>query len=137
MHAWDVRMQVSDLAGFMCTEGEITHKYKYKLLRAAFSHLPGAKEAAVQMPTKVTARLVIARGTTADMANMLVTCSWHAGLSIFSSWCRAQTVQPFACGILGLGHAQFSCPDQPAISHSLCLRLLLHRYQNDGSWTVR
>lgn len=48
-----VCVQVSDLAGFMCSEGEITHKYKYKLLRAAFSHLPSAKDFAIQMPTKV------------------------------------------------------------------------------------
>lgn len=49
-----IKLPVSDLAGFMCSEGEITHKYKYKLLRAAFSHLPSAKDFAIQMPTKVT-----------------------------------------------------------------------------------
>ena len=46
-------MQVGDLAGFMCCEGEILHKYKYNLLRAAFSNLPSAKEPGIQMPTKV------------------------------------------------------------------------------------
>lgn len=46
-------MQVGDLAGFMCTEAEVVHKYKYKLLRATFSNLPAGKEQAVQIPTKV------------------------------------------------------------------------------------
>ena len=46
-------VQVGDLAGFMCTEAEVMHKYKYKLLRAAFSNLPSIKEASMLMPTKV------------------------------------------------------------------------------------
>ncbi|KAK9785180.1 hypothetical protein WJX73_005914 [Symbiochloris irregularis] len=49
-----IKLPVGDLAGFMCTEAEVYHKYKYKLMRAAFSNLPSAKEAATQMSTKVT-----------------------------------------------------------------------------------
>ena len=44
--------QVRDLAGMQCAAHEVRHSYKHKHLKAAFAHLPQAKDAATSAGTK-------------------------------------------------------------------------------------
>ena len=46
-------LQVSELDGYHCNEPDVSHSYKYKLLRAAFANLPTLKDTNNQIRTKV------------------------------------------------------------------------------------
>ena len=44
---------MSELDAYHCNETEVSHTYKYKLLRAAFANLPTLKDTNNQIRTKV------------------------------------------------------------------------------------
>ena len=62
-------LQGEDLQGFQCAEPHVSHKYKYKHVKATVANLPQAKDATAQTSTKVTPRRVAERWLTIFVAS--------------------------------------------------------------------
>ena len=55
-------VQGEDLQGFQCAEPQVSHRYKYKHVKATVANLPQAKDATAQTSTKVPLTLYPGNG---------------------------------------------------------------------------